>query len=78
MVKPLNLCGQKIAKIRSANVPSLTQERLTAQLQANGLDIDRASLAKIETGKRKVYDYELLAFSQVLNVSINELLRDDK
>lgn len=63
-----NLCGPHIAKLRSNFRPPLTQEDLAARLQANGLDIDRATIAKIETQKRRFYDYEIIAFAKALKV----------
>ncbi len=70
----INLCGEQIAKLRSSHTPSLTQEELAAKLQRAGLDLDRAAIAKIETKKRRIYDYEVIIFAKVLNVSPLTLL----
>ena len=40
--------------------------------------IDRASISKIEQCKRIVTDYELVAFSKLLGVSVNWLLGIEK
>jgi len=77
MIYQKNICGEQIAKIRSAQVPALTQEQLTAKVQSLGLDIDRAAIAKIETKQRRVYDYEVVIFAKALNISILELLGNE-
>jgi len=69
-----NLCGPIISQIRALTSPPITQEELTARLQANGLDIDRATLAKIETQRRRVFDYEIIAFAEVLKTTPSKLL----
>jgi hypothetical protein len=55
----------------------MTQEALAAALQRDGLDIDRAAIAKIETQRRRVYDIEVLAFSKILKVTPNHLLQGE-
>ncbi len=72
-----NICGRVIAKLRSQANPPVTQESLVAKLQVNGLDLDRASLAKIETQKRRVYDYEVVAIAKALNTNPADLLVDE-
>lgn len=77
MIHQKNICGEQIAKRRNTLQPSLTQEELTARVQSLGLDIDRATVAKIETKQRRVYDYELVIFAKALNVSISTLLDNE-
>ena len=74
MNKLKNICGENIAKARNQLQSPMTQEQLAAKLQQIGVDIDRATVAKIETKHRRVYDYEVLAFAKVLNVSPLTLL----
>lgn len=69
-----NACGPRISKIRAESSPPITQADLAARLQANGLDIDRATIAKIETQKRRFYDFEILAFAKALKVKPQSLL----
>ena len=76
--RQINLCGSNISKIRNKANPPITQESLIAKLQSSGFDIDRATLAKIETKKRKVYDYEVVIFAKVLGVKLEALLSNDK
>ena len=67
-----NLCGKKIAYLRS-NM-GISQRKLADLLQIIGLDIDKNAIQRIESGKRFVTDIELKALSNVLNVSIDDLL----
>lgn len=47
-------------------------------LQLLGLDVDKNAIQRIECGKRFVTDIELMVFSRTFNISIDELLRDEK
>ncbi|WP_455542545.1 helix-turn-helix domain-containing protein [Intestinibacter sp.] len=51
----------------------LSQEQFVAKLHLLGLDLDRTSLSKIENYTRVVYDYEIIYFAKVLNISILDL-----
>ena len=42
-------------------------------MQINGLDIDKNAIQRIEAGKRFITDIELIIFSNVLNIKIDEL-----
>ena len=66
-----NICGEQISKLRK-NM-KISQRKLADLLQINGLDIDKNAIQRIEAGKRFVTDIELIAFSSVLSVDINEL-----
>lgn len=66
-----NLVGGSIKKYRKSN--NLSQRDLIAKLNILGLSLDQASLARIETHKREVYDYELLYFATVFNVKLEDL-----
>lgn len=52
----------------------MSQLELSEKLASLDVRIDRAGIAKIETGIRRVYDYELLALAKALRVSANRLL----
>lgn len=67
-----NLCGKKVADLRS-NM-GISQRELADRLQIIGLDIDKNAVQRIEAGKRFVTDIELKALSNVLNLSIDDLL----
>lgn len=67
-----NICGRRVLEARRRN--SITQFDLAARLQTEGINIERDSISKIESGKRFVADYELLTLAKVLNVSVLWLL----
>lgn len=67
-----NICGMRILEARRKN--RLTQFDLAARLQTEGVNIERDSVSKIESGKRFVADYEVLVLAKVLNVSVLWLL----
>ncbi len=63
--------GSNIRKFRTAE--HMTQEQLCAQLQIQGCDIARGTLAKIEAGIRHISVRELIAIKYVLDVPYEEL-----
>ena len=66
-----NISGDRIYQARTAM--RLSQEKLAARMQVNGVTIEREAISKIETGDRFVTDYELMIFSKVLNKSMEWL-----
>ena len=70
-----NVSGKKIKEIRQQR--GLTQPDLAAQLQVNGIIIERDSISRIEIGTRFVADYELMIIAQILNVPVDSLLDAD-
>ena len=69
-----NVIGNRVKEARTTAQPSLTQQALSKKLVKNGVSIDRAGIAKIETGIRGVLDYELVALAKALNVKVTWLL----
>jgi transcriptional regulator with XRE-family HTH domain len=67
-----NVSGPRIRAARGKT--GLTQLKLSRTLKAKGVDLDRAGVAKIETGRRHVLDYELAAFAKALRVPVGRLL----
>ena len=67
-----NISGDRIRKARQRK--RLSQADLAAQMQVEGIIIERDSISRIEIGTRFVPDYELPVFSKVLNVSVDWLL----
>lgn len=54
---------------------SFTQDQLAARLQLAGLhNLDRVSVAKIESQLRSVFDFELAVIAAELGVEAGELL----
>lgn len=69
-----NLCGVRVAAMRKARIPKLSQRGLADLLQLQGVDVDKNAVQRIESGQRFVTDIELRALSEVLGVSSEELL----
>lgn len=70
----INIVGKRVREARLARTPSVTQDALSGKLAARGVAIDRAGIAKIETGRRYVSDFEVKALAQVLKVKASWLL----
>ena len=70
-----NISGKNIASIRKSKRPVVSQRALADQLQLIGLDLDKNAIQRIECGKRFVTDIELSAFSKILDVSFETLLK---
>lgn len=68
-----NICGKKIAIMRKEL--NISQRVLADKLQLSGLDVDKNAIQRIECGKRFVTDIELVAFSKIFNVTVDELLK---
>lgn len=66
-----NLVGQNVVVLRKRI--GMNQDRLLAQLQVRGIDISQSALSALEGQTRKVTDKELLALTDVLKVSLEEL-----
>lgn len=71
-----NICGDRVREARIKQ--RITQEDLAARLQVAGVNIERNSVSRLETGNRFVSDFELLILSQVLNVNVEWLLSQDE
>jgi len=69
-----NLVGERVKEARAAANPPLTQEQLSKKLSKLGVSIDRAGVAKIETGIRGVLDFELMGLAEALGVKVTWLL----
>jgi hypothetical protein len=72
--KRKNLCGVKIRHGRENHRPVLTQDQLSGRLAALSIVLDRTAIAKIESGQRCVYDYDLKAFAAVLGLAMEQLV----
>lgn len=73
-----NICGKNVHKYRLENFPHLSQRMLAERLQLAGLDLDKNAIQRIESGQRFVTDIELLALSQTLHVTLDELLLQER
>ena len=71
-----NVIGPVIQKLRKSQ--KMSREALSNKLMMLGIDINSDGIYKIEKGRRIIKDFELSAFSIVLNVPETELLKDFK
>ena len=71
-----NICGDRLREARV--VRRLRPEDLAAQIQLNGINMERDSISRIEIGTSFVSDFELKIFAEVLGVSVNWLLGIDE
>lgn len=67
-----NTAGELIS--RNRNILNLSRQELSNQLMLLGIDISAQAIYDIELGKRTIVDYELCAFSKILDISSDELL----
>ncbi len=68
-----NITGQRIKELRIQR--GLTQEQLAAKMQTAGIQINQKAISRIESGDRIITDYELMCLTEILRVSINQLLK---
>jgi len=73
-VRKKNIAGHRIRQARSEQ--EISQDDLSGRLAKLSVSIDRAGIAKIESGTRRVYDFELQAFSRALKKPITWLFGD--
>jgi hypothetical protein len=69
-----NIVGKRVRKARLATKPPLSQDALSGKLAGRGVVIDRAGIAKLETGTRYVSDFEVKALAAALGVTVGWLL----
>lgn len=67
-----NLISKQLITLREKH--GLSQRDLAQKLQLVGYDMDKNVITRIETDKRHVTDIELKAFTEVFQVSYEELL----
>lgn len=67
-----NISGDHIREARQKL--KLSQADLAAQMQVEGIIIERDSISRIEIGTRFIPDYELPVFSKVLKVPVDWIL----
>ncbi len=68
----LNIAGDRIRAARK--LADLSQAKLATKMQLKGISITQKAISRLEKGERFIHDYEIVAFSEVLNVSIAYLL----
>ena len=70
-----NICGDNIRKMRLSYSTKLSQRGLADKMQLIGIDVDKNAIQRIECGKRFVTDIELVAFAEIFDVDIGELVK---
>lgn len=70
-----NICGKNVAKYRMDL--GISQRELADRMQLVGIDLDKNAVQRIECGKRFVTDIEVIAFSRVFKISLEELLGEE-
>ena len=68
-----NIIGRRVGIARRKFDPPITQDALSGRLAAIGIQLDRAAIAKIENGHRRVFDYEVRALAKALKVNVDWL-----
>lgn len=68
-----NLCGNRIKTYRLKLGNNFSQKKLADKMQIHGIDIDKNAIQRIESGQRYVNDFELVAFCEIFNVTLNQL-----
>ena len=66
-----NIVGENVRILRVTR--RMSQQDLADKLDEKGVYVCRGSLSRIEDGLRTVTDIELKGFSEVFNVSVNDL-----
>lgn len=73
---PRNLIGPIVRKLRAGSKPPLSQEDLCGRVAKHGVTLTRTQVAKIEAGRRPVFDYEVAAIAKALRIKVDGLLTD--
>lgn len=68
-----NISGNNIFTYRKCL--GISQRELADRLQLVGISVDKNAVQRIEAGKRFVTDIELVSLARVLEVGIEDLLR---
>jgi hypothetical protein len=69
-----NIIGERLKESRNFHTPPLTQDQLSGKVAVEGVQLDRVAIAKIETGIRCAFDFEVKALAAALSVDANWLL----
>ena len=69
----MNLIGKNVSKIRKQK--KMSQQELSAKLELMSVYVCRGSISRLEDQTRTVTDIELYALARVLQVSVDELLK---
>ena len=70
-----NISGARIAEIRKAKAPKMSQRMLAELLQLEGLDVDKNAVQRMESGQRFITDIEILYLCSVLDQTLDQLFK---
>jgi transcriptional regulator with XRE-family HTH domain len=66
-----NIVGIRIKAARKE--ARMSQMKLAAEMQLQGIKIDRSTVAKLESGRRPISDVEIIAIAKIFNVPVQVL-----
>lgn len=69
-----NIAGKNIERLRKGLKNKTSQRELAEMLQREGLDVDKNTIQRMESGARFITDIELKVIADVLNVTCDDLL----
>jgi len=69
-----NLIGARLREVRRCARPRISQEDLCGRIARYGVVLTRTQVAKIESGRRPVSDYEAVALAVALKLAPADLL----
>jgi len=69
-----NIIGERVRLARLKMTPAVSQDDLSGRLARRGIQITQTGVSKLESGKRAVLDYEVVALAKILKVSVEWLL----
>lgn len=72
----LNVIGPRIRRIRKSLSPAVTQDDLVGRLAVLGIQMDRSTIAKIETQIRFLNDFEIIAIAKALRLPVENFFYD--
>ena len=71
-----NVSGERVRQMRTKK--RMTQADLAAKVQTTGVILEQDAISRIESGSRMVQDYELRALAEVLGVTSDWLMDEEK
>lgn len=71
-----NIIGKKVVSIRTTR--NIKQKEFLAKLQTLGMDISPTSLSRLEGQYRLVQDYEVVILAKALDITVEELLKQEE
>ena len=69
-----NIIGKRVRLARLKMNPPVSQDDLSGRLARQGIQMTQTGISKLESGKRAVLDYEVVALAKVLKVDVEWLL----